>query len=154
MVSATAVPTNPTVASAAPKRPAIRTWARRRRGLRPDIFAVHVHDACDVLREFRRRVTAGEGHVPGIVQQPDFGVRDLHQPVHIARRLDVRAHMMMIGEANAARQRVTRECRHAIAVRRPFGIRTKPGAARKWHGSALDRVGDFAINHHLRAVAR
>ena len=107
-----------------------------------------------MLRELGRRIGAGKGHVPGVVQQTNFGTGDLHQTIDIARGLDISAYVMMIGEAHAARQRVAGKPCQALPIRRPLGIGPNTGSSRKRFGAALDRIGDLAVNHDFRTVAR
>ena len=49
---------------------------------------------------------------------------------------------------------MARKRRHALSVRRPLGVGPKSGSSRKRLGATLDRVGDLAVNHDFRTVAR
>ena len=127
---------------------------RHRDHLRPHVLAVHVADAPDVLREHRDRIAAGEGHVAAVEQQADLVADQRHQAVDIGRRLDVRAHVVVIGEPHAVRERVPRERGDAVGVLAPRDVRDEARTLVQRLRRALDAVGDFAVDHHLRAVVR
>ena len=100
-------------------------------------------------------IAAGERHVPAVEQQADVVAGVLHQPVDVGRRLDVRAHVMVIREAHAVRRACAARTRHALAVLAPLRRRvTKRGRLYSGSRRALDAVGDFAVDHHLRAAFR
>ena len=93
---------------------------------------------------------------PVSCSSPTSGPVDAHQPVDVVSGLDVSAHVMMIGETDAARERMAGERGDALAIRRPLGIAAKARPTRKRLRPALDRIGDLAVDHHLarRCAAR
>ena|SRR5436190_570006 len=61
--------------------------------------------------------------------------------------------MMVISEANAARERVPCERGDLIGILLPLTGAEKTGALVQWRRAALNAVGHFAIDHDLGAVA-
>ena len=56
------------------------------------------HTRAMCLSSTRERIAAGERDVPGVEQQADGVARARHQLIDVGGRLDIRAHVMMIGE--------------------------------------------------------
>ena len=80
--------------------------------------------------------------------------RPTSSPVSAIRRstsdgdCDVRAHVVVIGEPHAVRERVPRERADPVGVLAPGGVRDEARPLVQRLRRALDAVGDFAVDHH------
>src|SRR5438067_12527187 len=117
-----------------------------------DILAVDVADARDVLLEHRDRITPRKRHVAAVEKQADFVAGERHQPVDIGGRFNRGAHVMVIDDAYAMLERVTRESRELVGVSTPLVVARKSRPFVQRRARTLHAVRDFAIDHHRGAI--
>ena len=113
---------------------------------------MHVANARHVLPQFRRRIATGERDMARIVQQTDLGAGDAHQMVDIIRGFDVGPHVVMVRETHAAGGQMSCKGAEALAVGVPLGVGGEARPPRQGFRASLDRIGNLAIDHDLRAV--
>ncbi len=100
------------------------------------------------------------GSPPANVMCPASNSRPTASPVRLIRAIDVgrrfhiRAHVMVIRDAHAVRQRVLRDLVEPFLRIRSACIGEEARALIERLRRALDRVGHFAIDHHGCAILR
>ena len=122
--------------------------------VRPHVLAVHVADALDVLAQHRRPASPPANVMwPVSNSRPTSSAVTRHQRVDVGGRLDVRAHVMVVGE----RARRATACARANCVSRSAyashcAVVKKRGRLYSGCGAPWMLSGDLAVDHDLGAV--
>ena len=87
---------------------------------RAHILAMHVADATNMPGQHRHRVATGKSHVAAVEKKAYAFARQRHKPIDVGGGLDIRAHVMVICNADTAEKRVLRERVELVGVVAPL----------------------------------
>ena len=117
---------------------------------------MYMNDAFDVFLKWQEWIDrTAEISVTCVVQQT-HGLRvcNRHQVIHIFRRLDISAHVVMVGQSDAiGGLQMCTKCVQTLAVGGPQCFVGKTGAfGHRRVDLSLNRSGTFAVHHDLHVV--